>query len=154
MTETLHAIVSGGQTGDTLTDAFDGGPALMLGQFPVFSSDTFIAESLSETGGCLAVAFRSGVENSDGSEGFDFDGGVLNPGEIPNEQAVRGVVTIQLGQFTIGGPPGDINGDGEVNVDDLLILLGAWGTSDPDADLDGSGTVDVDDLLILLGSWT
>jgi hypothetical protein len=154
MTETLHAVVSGGQTGDTLADAFGDGPDLMLGQFPVFASDTFIAEGLSETGGCLAVVFRSGVENSDGSEGFDFNGGVLNPGDIPNEQAVRGVVTIQLGQFTMGGIPGDIDGDGDVDIDDLLLLLAAWGTSNPDADIDGNGTVDVDDLLILLSNWS
>jgi hypothetical protein len=49
--------------------------------------------------------------------------------------------------------PGDINGDGNVDVDDLLILLGDWGESGSDADLDGNGTVDVDDLLILLANW-
>lgn len=52
---------------------------------------------------------------------------------------------------------GDLDGNGNVNVFDLLGLLGAWGPCiDPDncpADLDFNGTVNVFDLLILLGSW-
>jgi len=50
---------------------------------------------------------------------------------------------------------GDIDGDGEVGVDDLLALIGAWGAcvdpGDCPEDLNGSGTVDVDDLLALIG---
>ncbi len=48
---------------------------------------------------------------------------------------------------------GDINGDGEVNVEDLLVLIGAWGGDDPAADLDGNGTVGVGDLLLLIAAW-
>jgi hypothetical protein len=52
------------------------------------------------------------------------------------------------------GVPGDINGDGVVNVNDLLELLQAWGPNPGSpADLDGSGTVDVDDLLLFLTWW-
>jgi hypothetical protein len=57
---------------------------------------------------------------------------------------------------TLGGEStcaGDVDGDGDTDVDDLLLLLAAWGTADPDADLDGSGLVDVDDLLLLLADW-
>ena len=53
--------------------------------------------------------------------------------------------------------PGDLNGDGVVNVFDLLILLEDWGEcGDPDdcpADLNDDGTVNVFDLLILLENW-
>ncbi len=52
--------------------------------------------------------------------------------------------------------PGDLNGDGIVDVTDLLLLLGAWGSCSGDpcpADLNGDGTVNVADLLILLGNW-
>ena len=53
--------------------------------------------------------------------------------------------------------PGDLNGDGTVGVDDLLILLGNWGPcadcDDCVADLDGDCSVGVKDLLILLGNW-
>jgi hypothetical protein len=49
---------------------------------------------------------------------------------------------------------GDLNGDGTVNVLDLLLLLAEWGTDDPGADLDGNGIVNVLDLLMLLDSWS
>ena len=48
----------------------------------------------------------------------------------------------------------DIDGDGDVGVTDLLVLLGAWGT-DPGGppDFNGDLTVDTLDLLELLGQW-
>ncbi len=53
---------------------------------------------------------------------------------------------------------GDINGDGQVGIFDLLDLLGSWGecpgAPDPcDADLDADGTVGVLDLLLLLQNF-
>lgn len=55
------------------------------------------------------------------------------------------------------GPLGDLNGDGVVNVSDLLILFGAWGdcpeAGECPADLNGDGFVNVSDLLILFANW-
>jgi uncharacterized membrane protein len=48
--------------------------------------------------------------------------------------------------------PADIDGNGMVDVDDLLTLLANWG-GEGDGDIDGSGTVDVNDLLLLLAAW-
>ncbi len=55
--------------------------------------------------------------------------------------------------------PGDLNGDGSVNVIDLLALLGAWGPC-PDecppscaADLNTDCEVNVPDLLLVLANW-
>ncbi len=59
--------------------------------------------------------------------------------------------------------PGDLNGNGTVDVTDLLSLLGQWGDCSADpcppsgglciADLNEDDTVNVVDLLIILGNW-
>ena len=51
--------------------------------------------------------------------------------------------------------PGDLNDDGIVGVDDLLILLGDWGPcSGCPADINGDAVVGVDDLLIMLSHFS
>ena len=60
------------------------------------------------------------------------------------------------GANTCGSPStcdADINGDGNVDVSDILAMVAAWGSSDPDADINGDGTVDVADLLMVIESW-
>jgi hypothetical protein len=47
----------------------------------------------------------------------------------------------------------DIDCDGQVNVNDLLELLGAWGDTSGRADINHDGIVDVTDLLAILGAW-
>jgi hypothetical protein len=61
--------------------------------------------------------------------------------------AVAGIVDLRT-------VPGDLNGDGVVNGDDLGIMLGAWGPGTGPADLNLDDTVDGNDLGILLGAWT
>ena len=52
---------------------------------------------------------------------------------------------------------GDLDGDGQVGVSDLLILLADWGLCDDcndcPADLDGNCNVGIADLLLLLANW-
>lgn len=52
---------------------------------------------------------------------------------------------------------GDLDGNGIINVFDLLELLAQWGECDDcddcPADLDGGCSVNVFDLLLLLGNW-
>jgi YVTN family beta-propeller protein len=55
-------------------------------------------------------------------------------------------------------PPGDLDHDGTVNINDFLLLLGVWGPCpDPPvpcpADLDGDGMVGITDFLIMLAKW-
>ncbi len=54
-----------------------------------------------------------------------------------------------------GACPGDIVGlDGNVNVTDLISLLGGWGPNPGHpADINEDGAVTVADLLALLGAW-
>ena len=49
---------------------------------------------------------------------------------------------------------GDIDGNGSVDVDDMLAVLNTWGPcSGCAADLDASGEVEVNDMLLLLAAW-
>lgn len=48
--------------------------------------------------------------------------------------------------------PGDVDGNGVVDVDDLLLILSGWG-GDGSGDADGDGDVDVDDLLMAIGNF-
>jgi hypothetical protein len=115
----------------------------------------------------LARATLGGTGRGAGS-----DSGLLGAGDIDVDGATDLVQVVQvLGEYQIlvrtastgsaWSPgsccPGDIDGNGEVGVDDLLALIGAWGVcSDPancPADLNGSGAVDVDDLLSLLSAF-
>jgi len=50
--------------------------------------------------------------------------------------------------------PGDANGDGIVDVEDLLIVLAQWGTTGPEGDVNHDGIVNVVDLLMVLANWT
>ena len=47
----------------------------------------------------------------------------------------------------------DINGDGEVGVDEILAVIAAWDTDDADADVNGDGIVDTNDILAVLSAW-
>jgi hypothetical protein len=47
----------------------------------------------------------------------------------------------------------DINGDGYVNVTDLLAVIDQWGLANSPADVNFDGIVDVSDLLIVVGNW-
>ena len=50
--------------------------------------------------------------------------------------------------------PGDVNGDGSVNVADLLAVMDVWGPCEVcPADLNNDGFVNVVDLLEVVGNW-
>ncbi|MCH2153807.1 MAG: hypothetical protein MK089_10750 [Phycisphaerales bacterium] len=48
-------------------------------------------------------------------------------------------------------PSGD--GDGQVNVNDVLAVLGDWGASGSPYDVTGDGAIDVNDILAILNAW-
>jgi hypothetical protein len=61
--------------------------------------------------------------------------------------------TMLLKQRTVAPCPGDIDGNGSVDVPDLLAVLAAWGQSGVPEDVNADGTVDVLDLLAVLAEW-
>jgi hypothetical protein len=50
-------------------------------------------------------------------------------------------------------PCPDIDGDGEVGVDEILVVIAAWNTDDANADVNDDGIVDTNDLLLVLSVW-
>lgn len=48
------------------------------------------------------------------------------------------------------GPVSDLNHDAVVGITDLLVLIGYWGATHGSADVDGDGTVNINDIIILL----
>ncbi|MBN2131734.1 MAG: hypothetical protein JW741_19700 [Sedimentisphaerales bacterium] len=77
-------------------------------------------------------------------------GGVAVPYPWPTS-----VSTVEVCDLT--PPPPDFNGDGQVDIKDLLRLIESWGQSDPVADVApipfGDGTVDRADLEVLMSHW-
>jgi hypothetical protein len=60
-----------------------------------------------------------------------------------------------------GSVPGDVDGDGSVNVDDLLLIINNWGSCAvcpadiaPAGPPAGDGQVDVNDLLMVINHWS
>jgi hypothetical protein len=51
----------------------------------------------------------------------------------------------------------DFNGDGILDIDDLVILIECWGTDDLLCDIapipDGDGIVDIKDLELFMSYW-
>jgi len=74
-------------------------------------------------------------------------GQIVADGADPMNQRITFVLT------PIDRPEGDVEGDCDVDVGDLLFLLGEWGKSDSPADINDDGLVNVWDLLALLGDW-
>ena len=103
-------------------------------------------------GGWYEVAF-----DLDSVDGFSptsefqlrFVCGDLNDGSII-EAAVDAV---SIAKPDCGEPScaGDLDGNGMVDADDLLHVIGSWGTADGDAN--GDGTTNADDLLLLISNW-
>ena len=97
----------------------------------------------------------SDIEPIDVNDDKDIDKQVIvGAGGAPNLRGEPAGTMEQTNILLDSDCVADIDGDGEVNVADLLILIGAWGQCPScDADLDKDGEVNVADLLILIGAW-
>ncbi len=91
-----------------------------------------------------------GAINVDPVDGITFWG--------HHEYAVSNSWRTWVQSFTPDFDVADLNFDGMVGIEDLLILLAAWGPCGPPCppcvgDLDGDCEVGITDLLILLANW-
>ena len=106
------------------------------------------------------VGFEITWYTIDGGGGTSVGGGFELNGTIGQHDAgaAMGSGFELTGGFWVGGGeavplcPGDLNGDNEVNSDDLSILLGAF-ASNAAGDLNNDGVTNSDDLSILLSEF-
>lgn len=107
------------------------------------------------------ILVTSGDVTGDGAEDLitvnagDEDGG--GGGAASGGTGAQSSVAIHPNQSGVPGIPGDLNGDGVVDEQDLVIVLDNWGPcadcNDCIADITETCTVNVDDLLFILNNW-
>ncbi len=106
------------------------------------------------------IALAVGVfETQDGGmllSGFQVPATVNGDGNVDAAE----YVIVDIADITVAPPgpctPGDADGNGEVNFDDLNLVLANWSQSvapGEDGDVTGDGVVDFDDLNAVLGDW-
>ncbi|MCH2133928.1 MAG: hypothetical protein MK116_09280 [Phycisphaerales bacterium] len=84
-------------------------------------------------------------------------GGAMAEGENNGNPVQCGRAVMTLPATPLAPPmPGDVNGDGLIGVDDVLVVLDSWGSCSGKclADFNGDGVVAVEDLLFVLRHWT
>ncbi len=92
---------------------------------------------------------------------LDLDGNPRFADDVDSRDVGCGLnAPIDMGSFEFPGPAtqpvrGDIDGDLDVDTNDLILLLGAWGECQGCcvADVNGDITVNATDLMILLSNW-
>ncbi len=123
-------------------------------QTPVYCPSTGDADRL-ENGNTLVTSTQlSAVYEVDQAGDMAWQLDMLSvetcPGLRPGYRSTR-VPNLYL-EDTESPCQGDLDGDGQVAVDDILSLLAQWG-GPGSADLDGDGQVEVDDVLLMLQRW-
>lgn len=145
-----------------------------LGELPMELPIVFTLDGVYQPGAATDVLTMTAGASFD--EGGDLPGEplptiplemptILPPGDetagmllnlTPSSIAAQIDITGNLVATHPHGLPADVNGDGVVNTDDLLAVLGAWGPCSPPcpADINGDGVVNVNDILDLIGAWS
>jgi hypothetical protein len=117
---------------------------------------TLLRDESGKTGsGPLAtVTFKSFARGNGTLEIRDLT--LVDPNATPIPQSEY---SVENGLVAVDGAGGDINGDGEINLPDIVLAAMAFGSSpehprwDPVADLNKDGVVDIRDLVAIAVLW-
>lgn len=89
-----------------------------------------------------------------------FDGELIDAHEINEDGAIAATARssgVRRAVLLTPASPGDIDLNGVVNVNDLLLVITTWGLCPPagecPADIDGDSQVGVNDLLLVITNW-
>lgn len=82
-----------------------------------------------------------------GPESGDLELVFFKPGGVPSMTHVAAV------PHCPSNCAGDVDGDGSVDVHDLLFIVSVWGSDDPQGDVNGDGIVNISDLLDVMANW-
>ena len=107
------------------------------------------------TGGWFEVSFDLDAVGLAGIEAFQMR--VIAEDADTGSVIEAGLDAISLARLTCddgNACVGDVDGNGVVNVNDMLALIGAWGDCQGcDEDINDDGLVNVSDLLLVLDAW-
>jgi hypothetical protein len=155
-----------------LNRAGDRGGAIRLGISQAeITNSTFEENYAAYLGGGIHAWYGSTVQISSNNfhNNFALDGAAIfilddgSSGTVSENSFCGNHVNDLSGNWTDGGgntitdecPPDcpDINGDGYVNVTDILAVIADWGSTDSPADVIQDGIVDVSDVLLVISNW-
>jgi hypothetical protein len=150
-----HCCIENGEASFTFGDS---GPGIMIES--ITDDPLFIlpSESVGLLGNAAEGNWHFAAEVSPCEDGGTADVGALNLGDWDYEGGVRLLGTVDIGPYE-GGETVlpyeeiiDLNGDGVINIADLLEFLGSFGCLGPDCagDLNGDEVVNATDLLIFI----
>ncbi len=106
------------------------------------------------SGGWIQANFDLDTSGLDGVDAFQIRAIADDSGDGSVVEAGFDGVVLSKSECVDDDPcQGDLNGDGNVNVDDVLAVIGAYGTADPAGDADGNGIVDVNDVLLVVAAF-
>ncbi len=148
-----EGMPAGGEVGALYNTPMYNGHSGPLSQYGVSAMDKLF--TIYDSAGATPI----GVTTANGTLGWEYVASGLSVGSGYAGRLANGRYVIQL-DANGGGVetllPGDANGDGRVDINDLTIVLsnyGKTGTNWASGEFTGDGTVDINDLTIVLANY-